>query len=420
MIEYTSNTEYIDVGPEQGSYTYYVCAVYDEGESFPSESISIFIGGGITTVFEDNFDVYNSGGQLACQNSTEWTTWSNAPCGNEDAYITSDVTYTGSNAVIVEGVNDVVKLIENYTEGLYKISFQMYVPAGFLGYFNTLQLFAGTNSSWGMQVYFNNGQGAIDGGGESAATFSFSHNTWMYNEVIIDMNNDWAEYKLDGVSVHGWQWSIGAFGQNSLNQLGGVNLFAWDDDGSGTPKYYIDEFMIEEFGPPQLLPPLNFTLNVAFENIQLIWDPPTGKDLLGYNIYYAFNGGEYNLLANIDETSYIVESPGNGMHSFYLTAVYDEGESDPTNVQEVLLTVTEELEDKFITVFPNPANQYVYLDADKPISSIRLLNNAGQELMNMTFKDKSVKIDISELKQGIYFLLIETGKKSFIKQVIKN
>jgi hypothetical protein len=296
----------------------------------------------------------------------------------------------------------------------------MYVPAGFLGYFNTLQLFAGTNSSWGMQVFFNNGQGSIDGGGESAATFSFSHNTWMYNEVIIDMNNDWAEYKLDGNSVHGWQWSIGAFGQNSLNQLGGVNLYAWDDDGNGTPKYYIDEFMIEEFGPPQLLPPLNFTLNVAFENIQLTWDPPTGKDLLGYNIYYALNGSAYNLLANTDETAYIVESPGNGMHSFYLTAVYDEGESDPTNVQEVLLTITEELEDMLISIFPNPADQYVYLEADKTISLVRILNNAGQELMRKTISDKSVKLDISELEQGIYFLLIESGDKSFVRQVIKN
>jgi len=108
------------------------------------------------------------------------------------------------------------------------------------------------------------------------------------------------------------------------------------------------------------------------------------------------------------------------MHSFYLTAVYDEGESDPTNVQEVLLTVTEELEDKNISVFPNPADQYVYLEADKPISSIRVLNNTGQEVMNRTFKDKSLKLDISEMKQGIYFLFIEAGDKSFIKQVIKN
>ena len=421
IIEYTSNTEYIDLGPEQGSYTYYVCAVYDEGESFPSGSVSVFIGGGTTTVFEDNFEAYTSGGQLACQNSTDWTTWGNSPCTNEDAYITSDVTYTGSNAVIVEGINDVVKLIENYTEGLYKISFQMYVPAGFLGYFNTLQLFAGANSSWGMQVFFDeNGQGSIDGGGEGAATFSFSHNAWMYNEVIIDMNNDWAEYKLDGVSIHGWQWSIGAFGQNSLNQLGGVNLFAWDNEGNGTPKYYIDELMIEEFGQPQLLPPLNFILNVAFENIQLTWDPPTGKELLGYNLYYGFNGGDFNLLANTTETSYIVESPGNGLHSYYLTAVYDEGESDPTNTQEVLLTVTEEFENTYISVFPNPTDQYVFIKADKPILSIRILNNTGQEVMNRTFKDKSVKLDISGLKKGIYVLLIETGEKSFTRQVIKN
>ena len=36
----------------------------------------------------------------------------------------------------------------------------MYVPDGYLGYFNTLQLFNGTNSEWGMQVFFNdNGTG---------------------------------------------------------------------------------------------------------------------------------------------------------------------------------------------------------------------------------------------------------------------
>ena len=374
-----------------------------------------------TTVFEDNFEAYNSGGQLACQNATEWTTWSNAPCGNEDAYITSDVFYTGSNAVILQGVNDVVKLIPNYTEGLYKISFQMYVPSGFLGYFNTLQLFAGTNSSWGMQVFFNeNGQGSIDGGGESAASFSFAYDTWMYNEVIIDMNNDWAEYKLDGNSVHGWQWSIGAFGQNSLNQLGGVNFYAWDNNGGGTPKYYIDEFIIEEFGPPQLLPPLNFTLNVAFENIQLIWDAPNGKDLLGYNIYYSYNSGAFNLLANTTETSYIVESPGNGLHSFYLTAVYDEGESDPTNIQEVLLTATDEFEEGNMAIYPNPADSYVWIDSEKSISSVKIYNCTGQILMDRKFEDKSLKLDISELQQGIYFLLIETGETSIFRQLIKN
>jgi hypothetical protein len=48
----------------------------------------------------------------------------------------------------------------------------------------------------------------------------------------------------------------------------------------------------------QLLPPMNFTLNVAFENLQLTWDAPTGAAIMGYNVYYSFNGSDFNLLAN--------------------------------------------------------------------------------------------------------------------------
>jgi len=313
----------------------------------------------------------------------------------------------------------VVKLIDNYTQGLYKVSFQMNVPAGFLGYFNTLQLFNGGNSEWGMQVFFNeNGQGSIDGGGEGAASFNFSYDTWMYQEVIIDLNNDWAEYKLDGVSVHGWQWSIGATGQGSLNQLGGVNFYAWAGKGKGTPKYYFDDFIIEEF-VSTLFPPLNFTLNMAFENIQLTWDAPTGKDFTGFNIYYSYNGGDFNVIDNTTETSYIVESPGNGLHSYYLTAVYDEGESAPTIIQEVLLSGTEELESELINVFPNPANNHVYLNSEEPISSVKLYSYSGQVLIEKSIKEKSFKLDISQLKQGIYFLIIETESRSITSEIIK-
>ncbi len=421
LIQYTSNTEYTDVSPENGSYTYNVCAVYDEGESFPSESLSIFIGGGTTIIIDDDFETYTIGGQLACQNSDEWTTWSNSPCSGEDAYITSDVAYSGSKAAIIEGGNDVVKLIDNYTEGLYKISFYMNVPSGYLGYFNTLQLFNGANSEWGMQVFFDeNGQGSIDGGAEGAATFSFAYDIWMYNEVIIDLNNDWAEYKLDGNSVHGWQWSIGSFGQGDLNQLGGVNFYAWDaSDGKGTPKYYFDDFLIEEFGGAPLLPPLNFTLNMAFENIQLTWNSPTGKDLTGYNLYYSFNGDEFNLLTNTPETTYIVEFPGAGLHSYYLTAVYDDGESEPTNIQEVLLTGINEPEMENINVFPNPAGDFVFLNSEESITSVKVCNYAGQVIIKKTINNNSHKLNISQLKSGIYFLIIETGNKSIFRQIIK-
>jgi hypothetical protein len=421
LIEYTANTEFTDANPDQGSYSYYVCAVYDEGESFPSELISVFIGGGNTTIISDDIEAYNSGERIACQNPTDWTTWSNSPCSGEDAYVSSVLVNSGSNSVVVESGNDLVMLINNFTSGLYKISFYMNVPTGYLGYFNTLQLFNGANSEWGMQVFFDeNGQGRIDGGGEGAASFTFPYNAWMYNEVIIDMDNDWAEYKLDGYSIHGWQWSVGAFGQSNLNQLGGVNFYAWDaSKDKGTPKYYFDDFIIEEFGGVQLMPPLNFTLNMAFENIQLTWDAPTGKDLTGYNIYYSYNEGDFNLLANTNETSYIVESPGSGLHSYYITAVYDEGESDPTNTLEILLTGTDEFEKVHLCVFPNPASDYVLFESDEAITSIFVYSLTGQVMINKATNNKSYKLDISKLNAGTYFLIVKTENESVSRQIVK-
>ena len=110
----------------------------------------------------------------------------------------------------------------------------------------------------------------------------------------------------NGVSVH--------LGRGILNQLGGVNFFAWTGKGKGTPKFYFDDFKIEEFGELLLMPPANFNLNVAFDNIQLTWEEPTGNTLTGYNIYYSFDGGDFDLLTNTTETSYIVEYPGAGLH----------------------------------------------------------------------------------------------------------
>ncbi|GEM_PF-1996743 len=421
VVQYTTDTEYIDINPAQGSYTYYVCAVYDEGESFPSEAISIFMGGGTTTVFEDTFESYSAGQQVACQNSTDWTTWDNSPCSGNDPYVSSDVSYSNSNSAVIQGVDDLVKVIGNYTEGLYKISFYMYVPTGFLGYFNTLQLFAGANSQWGMQVYFDeNGQGSIDGGGQGAATFTFPYDTWMQNVVIIDLNNDWAEYKLDGTSVLGWQWSIGAFGQGTLNQLGGVDFYAWDGSGGkGTPKYYFDDFKIEEFAGSTLMPPLNFALNMAVNDIQLTWDAPTGSGLTGYNIYYSFNEGEFDLLDNTTETSYIIESPGQGLHSYYLTAVYDEGESDPTDTLEIMLTANDDFSLNNLKVFPNPAKDVVSVTSEERINSVKLVNYTGEVVLQEAVNEKKHTINISQLENGIYFMIVENKNNIIMKKIVK-
>ena len=105
--------------------------------------------------------------------------------------------------------------------------------------------------------------------------------------------------------------------------------------------------------------------------------------------------------------------------AYYLTAVYEEGESDPTNTQEVLLTGIDDIEDVNIEVFPNPADDKVFLNSKETIHSVRLYDYTGQVLMKKSINDKSHQLNISELKPGIYFLMMETENRSVTEQIIK-
>ncbi len=116
-------------------------------------------------VFSDDFEAYIVGQQVACQNPTDWTTWSNAPCGTEDAYVSSNHAFSGTKSFVVVMVNDFVKPLNDLTSGKWEMRFQMYIPTGKGGYFNTLADFAGTSSVWASQAYFNvDGTGTLDAG----------------------------------------------------------------------------------------------------------------------------------------------------------------------------------------------------------------------------------------------------------------
>ncbi|MBN1337676.1 MAG: T9SS type A sorting domain-containing protein [Bacteroidales bacterium] len=194
-------------------------------------------------IYEQNFDSFTAGDKLAVVDPN-WTTWSNTPGSAEDPVITNAQSASPSNSVVIEGTNDAVYPIPNYTAGFYKMSFKMYVPTGFNGYFNLLQLFNGASSEWGMQVFFDvGGMGSIDGGAQTAATFTYPYNTWMLIENTIDLTNDWAEFYINGTLIHGWIWSSGTFGTGTLNQLGGMNMYAWSDNGPC--KFYVDDVVFE-------------------------------------------------------------------------------------------------------------------------------------------------------------------------------
>lgn len=210
---------------------------------------SAVTSGTYSLTWDDQFDTYAAGVQLAVQNPAQWTTWSNAPGSAEDPYVSSEQAYTGSNSVKIEGVNDCVHTFGNLTSGSYLISHRMYVATGYVGYFNTLLLFNGANSEWGMQVAYEiDGTATLDAGVFSAATFNYTPDTWMLNEVYVDLDNDYAEYWFNGTFIWSWQWSVGTGGY-ATNQLAANNFYAYTGANStDTPRFWIDDYKLLQAG----------------------------------------------------------------------------------------------------------------------------------------------------------------------------
>ncbi|BDQ01807.1 T9SS type A sorting domain-containing protein [Ignavibacterium sp.] len=141
--------------------------------------------------------------------------------------------------------NDQVKVLNAtaYTSGSYKISFMVYIPSGKAGYFNTLQTFAGSNSDWGMEVYFDaNGTGRCFGGSSTPQTFSWTAGQWNMVEHVVNLTNDQSQFYFNGQLVKQWQWTLGASGTGGPNTLHAVDLFG----ATANDQMYVDNFKFED------------------------------------------------------------------------------------------------------------------------------------------------------------------------------
>jgi hypothetical protein len=206
-----------------------------------------------TQLFFDNFDSYTAGNFVACSNPTVWTTWSNAPCGPEDAVVSSTYSYSVSNSAKIIQNDDLVKDFgPAYTSGKYKISFQVYIPATKAGYFNTLATFAGGSSSWGMECYFDaGGAGRLNGGSATAVTFTWPVATWFLVEHVVDLDANQSQMTINGTLVHTWQWTLGANGAGCPLTLDANDFFG----ATANDEMYFDNYALYDMAPP---PPVFF------------------------------------------------------------------------------------------------------------------------------------------------------------------
>lgn len=176
-------------------------------------------------------------------------------------------------------------------------------------------------------------------------------------------------------------------------------------------EYYYGEaedYLIQ-VGEELILPPANLNFNMSGSNIVLEWDAPNLKELTGYNIYHSLEQGSFEIIANVSETTFTHESPEYGPHQYYVTAVYNFGESDPTNTVEVLITGLLSHLDKGFKIYPNPVNGNklnILIDDPSQVLSFMIINGLGQIVKTEQLTTRNSKVDISNLNSGIYIVKI--------------
>lgn len=240
------------------------CAEYEYGEA-EDYMVNITTEAVGEIVFQDDFDAYNAGELLACQNSDDWTTWSNNPCGADDAMVVDTYSASESNSVQIINDIDLVKPFDalDYTNGHYVLSFNMMIPAGKDAYWNVLSEWVDVQT-WALEVFFDNGNLTTSVGG---GTYSYAYDTWMQMKVDIDLNANWAIFSIDDTEIQSWMWSAGS----EVNALGAVNFYG--NAQTNPCEFYFDDFSLFKFDD---LPTVeNFTAELVGGNdVELDWDAP--------------------------------------------------------------------------------------------------------------------------------------------------
>jgi len=84
-----------------------------------------------------------------------------------------------------------------------------------------------------------------------------------------------------------------------------------------------------------------------------------------------------------------------------------------TGISEIK-TITETL------IYPNPANNLVYINSPGKINDVKVFNTLGQMIYSGKYNNQQIQLDLSGYKTGIYFIRINSGGKiSSAKLIIR-
>lgn len=401
----------------------------NDGAAVLLDLVEVTQGGSSNTFFED-FEGFAVGGQVACQDPTNWSTWSQLPCSAEDASVSSNYAHSGTKSFVIVPANDFVKPLGDKTSGKWWISFWVYMPTGKGGYFNTLNTFPATASEhWGMEVYFDvGGAGRLLNGG--TVNFSWTENTWQYCEVIVDLDLDQAQFWFNGSQVGtSWQWTRG-------NPAYALKLAANDFYGplqtTADECYYDDYWFGDEAWVPVEMTSFAGSVN-NLGQVVLNWQTASELNNHMFEIERRTETSEFRTVGFVEghgtttqqnNYSYVDKTAEQGVNYYRLKQVDFNGTYSYSDIVEI--EVVGPLTFELAQNYPNPFNPSTNIKYSVPESgNIRLsvYNLVGEEVAVLVngFSQAGfyeVTFDASNLSTGVYLYKLQSANSVQTKKMM--
>jgi hypothetical protein len=157
---------------------------------------------------------------------------------------------------------------------------------------------------------------------------------------------------------------------------------------------------------------------------------PTGSQLMGYNVYRTPEGNINGPFSKINplplsDTTY-ADDHGSGTPlasswKYYVTVVFHDSLSgNPNSIlcepssDTIMINFPavgiDNQGDNSISLYPNPANDVVYVVSTNDIKKLEVLNYIGQMVYtNNNVNLKKVQLNVTSFKAGVYFVKVTTA-----------
>ena len=181
----------------------------------------------------------------------------------------------------------------------------------------------------------------------------------FYKKVSSESGWDFLRFYVDNNEMGSWSGNVN-WSQETYPVSAGSHTFKWEYTkdvyvSTGSDCGWIDYIIFPPINIGTLAPPQNLeAIVVNYNEVELSWDAPTmenvisnkkrtsemkvdelTRELIGYNIYL----NAVLLAEMVQEVFYLASPFDNGDYNFFVTAVYDEGESAPSNIVPVAITL---------------------------------------------------------------------------------